>query len=150
MTGAVEASSLLKALSFTLQQMLLGTLQIVHSDSSIISFGKLRASYGIVGVQPAPHRFDTLAEGGFSYSTYSDPLVIDSFGGGFRLDNNLGNPDLKPEMKTEWEIGTDLRFFNNDLTFSFTYYNNKIEDILLNVSLSPSSGFSTQYGNFGP
>ena len=52
-------------------------------------------------------------------------------------------------MKTEWEIGTDLRFFNNDLTFSFTYYNNKIEDILLNVSLSPSSGFSTQYGNFG-
>ena len=65
------------------------------------------------------------------------------------MDNNLGNPNLKPEMKTEWELGTDLRFFNNDLTFSFTYYNNKIEDILLNVSLSPSSGFSTQYGNFG-
>ena len=52
-------------------------------------------------------------------------------------------------MKTEWEIGTDLRFLDNDLIFSFTYYNNKIEDILLNVSLSPSSGFSTQYGNFG-
>jgi hypothetical protein len=52
-------------------------------------------------------------------------------------------------MKTEWELGTDLRFFDNNLTFSFTYYNNQIEDILLNVSLSPSSGFSTQYGNFG-
>ena len=149
MTGAVEASSTIKGSFFYPAADVAWDFTNSALDSSIISFGKLRASYGIVGVQPAPHRFDTLAEGGFSYSTYSDPLVIDSFGGGFRLDNNLGNPDLKPEIKTEWEIGTDLRFFNNDLTFSFTYYNNKIEDILLNVSLSPSSGFSTQYGNFG-
>jgi len=149
MTGAVEASSTIKGSFFYPAADLAWDFTNSALDLSIISFGKLRASYGIVGVQPAPHRFDTLAEGGFSYSTYSDPLVIDSFGGGFRLDNNLGNPDLKPEMKTEWELGTDLRFFNNDLTFSFTYYNNKIEDILLNVSLSPSSGFSTQYGNFG-
>ena len=149
MTGAIEASSTIKGSFFYPAADVAWDFTNSAIKSSIISFGKLRASYGIVGVQPAPHRFDTLAEGGFSYSTYSDPLVIDSFGGGFRLDNNLGNPNLKPEMKTEWEIGTDLRLFNNDLTFSFTYYNNKIEDILLNVSLSPSSGFSTQYGNFG-
>ena len=149
MTGAMEASSTIKGSFFYPAADVAWNFTNSALDTSLISFGKLRASYGIVGVQPSPHRFDTLAEGGFSYSTYSDPLVIDSFGGGFRLDNNLGNPDLKPEMKTEWEIGTDLRLFNNDLTFSFTYYNNKIEDILLNVSLSPSSGFSTQYGNFG-
>ena len=149
MTGAMEASSTIKGSFFYPAADIAWNFTNSALDSNLISFGKLRASYGIVGVQPSPHRFDTLAEGGFSYSTYSDPLVIDSFGGGFRLDNNLGNPDLKPEMKTEWEIGTDLRLFNNDLTFSFTYYNNKIEDILLNVSLSPSSGFSTQYGNFG-
>ena len=118
-------------------------------ESSVLSFGKLRASWGQVGVQPSPHQFQTLAEGGFSYSSYSDPIDIDSFGGGFRLDNNLGNPNLEPEIKTEWEIGTDLRFFDNDLTFGFTYYDNKIEGILLDVNLSPSSGFSTQYGNFG-
>jgi len=118
-------------------------------ESSVLSFGKLRASWGQVGVQPSPHQFQTLAEGGFSYSSYSDPIDIDSFGGGFRLDNNLGNPNLEPEIKTEWEIGTDLRFFDNDLTFCLTYYDNKIEGILLDVNLSPSSGFSTQYGNFG-
>ncbi len=65
------------------------------------------------------------------------------------MDNNLGNPDLKPEIKTEWEIGADLRFFDDDLSFGFTYYQNEIKDILLDVSLSPSSGFATQYGNFG-
>ena len=118
-------------------------------DSSVISFGKLRASWGKVGVQPSPHQFQTLAEGGFSYSTYSDPIAIDSFGGGYRLDNNLGNPNLEPEVKTEWEVGADLRFFDNDLTLGFTYYDNVIDGILLDVNLSPSSGFSTQYGNFG-
>ena len=148
-TGALEATSTMNDSFFYPAADVAWNFTNTALSTEIISFGKLRASYGIVGVQPSPHRFDTLAEGGFSYSTYSDPLLIDSFGGGYRLDNNLGNPDLKPELKTEWEIGTDLRFFNNDLTFSFTYYNNKIEDILLNVSLSPSTGFSTQYGNFG-
>jgi hypothetical protein len=76
-------------------------------------------------------------------------LDIDLFGGGFRLDNNLGNPNLEPEIKTEWEIGSDLRLLDDDLSLSFTYYQNKIEGILLDVSLSPSSGFATQYGNFG-
>ena len=149
LTGAVEASSTMSDSFFYPAADVAWNFTNTVLQSDFLSFGKLRASYGIVGVQPAAHRFETLAEGGFSYSTYSDPLLIDSFGGGFRLDNNLGNPNLKPEMKTEWELGTDLRFFDNNLTFSFTYYNNQIEDILLNVSLSPSSGFSTQYGNFG-
>ena len=114
-----------------------------------MSFGKLRASWGQVGVQPSAHKFETLAEGGFGYSTYSDPLDSNLFGGGFRLDNNLGNPNLEPEIKTEWEIGGDFRFFDDKVSLSMTYYENIIEGILLDVSLSPSTGFSTQYGNYG-
>ncbi|NOY36041.1 MAG: SusC/RagA family TonB-linked outer membrane protein [Chlorobi bacterium] len=115
--------------------------------SNVLSFGKLRASWGKVGVQPAPHRFETTVEGDFTYYSYSSFLDINLFGGGFRLNNNLGNQNLKPEMKTEWEIGTDLRFFDNAWSLSATYYQNKIEDMLISVSLSPSSGFSTQYAN---
>jgi len=48
--------------------------------SDVFSFGKLRASWGKVGVQPAPHRFESLAESPFSYSTYSDPLSIGQSG----------------------------------------------------------------------
>ena len=149
LTGAVEAASTMSDSFFYPAADVAWNFTNSAFDADFLSFGKLRVSYGIVGVQPSPHRFETLAEGGFSYSTYSDPLVIDSFGGGFRLDNNLGNPNLRPEMKTEWELGTDLRFLDNSLSFSFTYYSNTIEDILLNVTLSPSSGYSTQYGNFG-
>ncbi len=116
-------------------------------DSDLLSFGKLRGSWGKVGVQPAPHRFETTVEGGFSYYSYSSFLDINLFGGGFRLNDDLGNPNLRPEMKTEWEIGADLRFFGDKLSLSATYYQNKIEDMLINVSLSPSSGFDTQYAN---
>jgi len=118
-------------------------------NSDFISFAKFRASWGKVGVQPDPHRFQTLAEGGFSYSTYSDPLEVSLFGGGFRIDDDKGNPNLEPEIKTEWEIGADFRFLDDKLGFGITYYDNEINGILLDVDLSPSSGFDTQYGNFG-
>lgn len=114
-----------------------------------ITFGKLRASWGKVGIQPMPHRFETLAESSFSYSTYSDRLDSNLWGGGFRVDDDQGNPNLKPEIKTEWEVGIDARIFKDKLSFSATYYRNKIDDLLFNVKLSPSSGFDTKYANAG-
>jgi TonB-linked SusC/RagA family outer membrane protein len=119
------------------------------STSDFLTFGKLRASWGQVGVQPAPHRFQTPAESGFTYSTYSDPLDIGLFGGGFRLDDDRGNPNLKPEIKTEWEIGVDLRLFRDKLSLTATYYQNRIEDLLFGIDLTPSSGFDTEYTNAG-
>lgn len=121
---------------------------LVKSNSNLLSFGKLRFSYGQVGVQPNPYRFGTTYET-FSYTTYDDALDINEFGGGFRLNDDQGNPNLKPEIKTEFEIGTDLRFFNDKLTVGATYYQNEIRDILLNVSLAPTSGFLSRYANAG-
>jgi len=113
------------------------------------TFGKLRVAWGQVGVQPVAHRFQTLAESGFSYSGYSDPLDIGLWGGGYRLDDDLGNDDLKPEIKTELEFGADVRLFENRFSFSWTYYRNTIDDILIRVALTPSSGSDTQYRNAG-
>lgn len=112
-------------------------------------FGKLRASFGQVGIQPAPHRSRILAEDQFEYTTYSDPLSVNLFGGGFRIDEDKGNANLRPEIKTEWETGIDLRFFKNKLTFAATYYQNWIKDVLFYLDLSPSSGYDTRYDNGG-
>ena len=149
LSGAQEASSTINGTFFYPAADAAWVLTEDVIQSNTISFAKLRASWGQVGVQPAAHKFETLAEGGFSYSTYSDPLDSNLFGGGFRLDNNLGNPNLEPEIKTEWELGGDFRFLNDKVSLSLTYYDNIIEGILLDVSLSPSTGFSTQYGNYG-
>ena len=149
LSGAQEASSTINGTFFYPAADAAWVLTEDVIQSNTISFAKLRASWGQVGVQPAAHKFETLAEGGFSYSTYSDPLDSNLFGGGFRLDNNLGNPNLEPEIKTEWELGGDFRFLDDKVSLSLTYYDNIIEGILLDVSLSPSTGFSTQYGNYG-
>ena len=148
-SGTQEASSTISGTFFYPSADAAWVLTENVIQSNALSFAKLRASWGQVGVQPAAHKFETLAEGGFGYSTYSDPLDSNLFGGGFRLDNNLGNPNLEPELKTEWEIGGDFRFLDDKVSLSFTYYDNIIEGILLDVSLSPSTGFSTQYGNYG-
>ena len=118
------------------------------SNVSFLSFGKLRASYGQVGVQPAPHRFQTTYET-FSYNAYDEGLNGLYFGGGYRLNDDKGNEDLKPEIKTEFEIGTDLRLFQDKLSLGVTYYSNEITDLLLDVSLAPSIGFNNIYSNAG-
>jgi len=112
-----------------------------------LSFGKLRVAWGQVGVRPNAHRFETIAESGFSYSSYSDPLGISYFGGGYRVDDDKGNPDLKPELKTETEFGMDLRLLDDRLALGFTSYSNLITDMLISVSQSPSTGYDTQYMN---
>ncbi len=121
---------------------------LLKSSGKILSFGKLRLSYGQVGVQPLPYRFGTTYET-FTYRTYDDGLDINEFGGGFRLNDDQGNPKLKPEIKTEFEIGTDLRFFRDRLTLGATYYHNEINDILLAVNQSPSFGYLSKYANAG-
>ena len=50
--------------------MQLGNFTDRVGASSALSFGKLRASWGKVGIQPPAHRAETVAEGGFTYSTY--------------------------------------------------------------------------------
>lgn len=119
----------------------------IMGPSNVLSFGKLRAAWGQVGVAPPAHAAETLAEGGFTYSTYSDPLSIGLYGGGFRLDDDRGNPLLEPSIKTEWEIGTDLRFMRDKLSVGMTYYQNVIEGIHINVELTPSFGYDSEVAN---
>lgn len=115
-----------------------------------LSFGKLRASFGIVGVQPASYNTIT----NYTARTWSDGLggALDPalYGTGSYLQNDdRGNPFLKPERKQELEFGTDLRFFNNKLSLGFTVYKNETKDALISVTQSPATGFNTIYANAG-
>ena len=120
----------------------------IFKDSDFLSFGKLRASYAEVGVQPA--RYNTS-------SIFVSPTFNDALGGGlnaglfgngaFVPSTNRGNPSLKPERKKEFEIGTDLRFFNNKLSLGLTYFENVTEDVLLDFPVANATGYSSIYTN---
>ena len=117
----------------------------LNADSTI-SFAKLRLAYGEVGLAPEPHGWETGYETA-SYTSYSDPISLTAFGGGFRLNDDQGNPLLEFEKKKEYEAGLDFRFFKNRLKLSGTYYFNETSDMLLPIDLNPSSGFDTLLGN---
>ena len=117
------------------------------SGVGAISFAKVRLAWGKVGVRPAAHRFETLAESGFGYSSYSDPVSVGQWGGGYRVDDDKGNENLKPEVKTETEFGADFRFLDDKISLGFTSYSNTIDDMLISNALTPTYGYDTQYSN---
>ncbi|MFH4966889.1 SusC/RagA family TonB-linked outer membrane protein [Gaetbulibacter sp. M240] len=118
------------------------------ADGDFLSFGKLRASYAEVGVQPA--RYNTS-------SVFVSPTYRDALGGGlntglfgngaFVPSINRGNASLKPERKREFELGTDLRFLKNRLSLGVTYFQNVTEDVLLNFPVANSTGYASIYTN---
>jgi TonB-linked SusC/RagA family outer membrane protein len=115
-----------------------------------LSFGKLRASMGIVGVQPQAYQTAT----NYVTRTWQDGLggALDPalYGTGSYIQSvNKGNPFLRPERKQEIEAGLDLRFLNNKLSFSISAYSNETVDALISVTQSPASGYNTFYTNAG-
>lgn len=57
---------------------------------------------------------------------------------------------LYPEMTTSYEVGMDLRLFENRFNVDFTYYKSNTKDQTFNAPISASTGYSTiivQTGN---
>lgn len=104
--------------------------------SDVVSQLKLRAAYGQSG---------NFAPFGAIYS----PLGPSIFNGttGSLIATTRGNENLKPEKQTEFETGVDAGFFNNRLSMELTYYRKKVEDLILNVQVPASSGFTLAWGN---
>jgi TonB-linked SusC/RagA family outer membrane protein len=119
------------------------------SHVNFLSFGKLRASYGVVGIQPQAYQTATNFVGRTWSDGWGGALDPSLYGGTYIQSVNRGNAYLKPERKEELELGVDLRMFNNRLTTSVTYYRNKTVDALINIPQAASTGFDNVYANAG-
>ncbi|MCC2547001.1 SusC/RagA family TonB-linked outer membrane protein [Hymenobacter sp. BT175] len=120
------------------------------SENSVLSFGKLRASYGQVGVQPTPYLTRTYYTGAGSTilaDGWGTALDASNYGGGFVRSTTQGNSLLKPERKTEIEGGVDLRFLDDRISLGLTGYTNETEGAILGVPVAASTGFQNTNGN---
>lgn len=107
-------------------------IQDLFGENSILSFGKLRASYAEVG------NGTTFGQVGFF--TFPDPNFPWAGTGGYVADRYVGVPNLKPERTKGYEIGTDLRFFSNRLRLDYAYFNSRVYDAIFPVNTAPSTG----------
>jgi len=107
---------------------------------SFINSARLRLSYGEAGNLTAISPFERF--GSFNSNDFLG-------GNTLQQNNRLGNESLKPERTKEFEIGTDLSFFNNRASLLFTYYKQDIEDLIVQRVLAPSIGGSSRTENVG-
>jgi TonB-linked SusC/RagA family outer membrane protein len=119
----------------------------LNLDPSGVSFLKLRASYGMVGVEPIPYVTRTYYTNIVPTSGWGEFLDPALFGGSINESTVAGNPDIKPEIKTEWEFGADVRFLNDKLGLGITYYTNTTRDVIFAKPVPASSGFGEQWDN---
>jgi TonB-linked SusC/RagA family outer membrane protein len=100
---------------------------------------KLRGAWGRAGQQPdafAALRTYAPASGANSTPTLT-PL-------------NIGNPDLKPEVGEELELGFDASMLGERVGLEFTYYTKRTRDAIVQVPVTPSLGFpGSQFQNLG-
>ena len=102
-----------------------------------ISFAKVRASYAQVGNDTDPYQLSPQ----LSY--------IGGNGGMVYSQTTAANPNLKPEISSSMEFGTEFKFLNNRLGFDFTYFQTNTKDQIFYINTPESSGFSRAVTNGG-
>ncbi|HEY5823670.1 MAG TPA: SusC/RagA family TonB-linked outer membrane protein [Cyclobacteriaceae bacterium] len=114
------------------------------NSNPILSFGKLRFTWGQVGIQPQPYLGQTVFNSGSFPDSYASTLRASSavYGGGYSRSLIAGNEFLKPERKTETEIGFDLRFLQDRITLGATAYTNNTKDVILSLNTPSETGFN--------
>lgn len=117
---------------------------------SWIGYGKLRASLAAIGKDTDPYSTSVVYSSGYSTVSPDEPLNSAVNGViGWSRDDKAGISTLKPEKTQTFEIGTDLNFFRDRLSFSFTWYKSNSKDLIIPVNVTPAAGFGTITLNAG-
>ncbi|MEY2901521.1 MAG: hypothetical protein RLY89_627 [Bacteroidota bacterium] len=114
-------------------------------NNKYINYLKVRLGYSTSAGFPGA--YETRPVLGIATRTFLDrastPVNVNAISG------TLPNPDLKPELQTEFEAGVEGKFLKNRLTLDLTLYNRISKNQLLNRDLDPSSGYSSIKINAG-
>ncbi len=106
--------------------------------SDALSTVRVRAAVGQSGRQPG------------AFDQFTSFLAIRSGEGAGIAPDNLGSPDLRPEVSTEWEAGAELGVLQDRFALEFTYWDRVVNDVLVPRQFPVSGGFRfTQLDNIG-
>ena len=116
-------------------------------DPSIMSFGKIRASWGTNGNVNVLNNYAYTAGINTNGQWYQYGATnAASYGS---MPNGIANPDLTWEKSQQFDLGADFRFFNDRLSLGIDYYKKKTKDLLVSAPAMPESGVSSLTINAG-
>ncbi|WP_339810313.1 SusC/RagA family TonB-linked outer membrane protein [uncultured Imperialibacter sp.] len=114
--------------------------EMLGIKNSVLSFGKVRASWAQVGNDADPYLLQQV----FSPTGLWDGAIPK-----FAESKEIANSSLKPEITTGIELGADLRFLSGRIGLDLTYYNQTTRDQILGVDISRASGYTRRVLNAG-
>jgi TonB-linked SusC/RagA family outer membrane protein len=125
-----------------------GNVSYVLSDEAFfprqpyVSLLRLRFAAGQSGREPTFRLAEASYQGlSYNYQGAGNTVGVGPF--------TTGNPELKPEKSTEFEAGFDAGFWRDRFTLAATVYDRDEKDLIENVPIDISTGFSSITTNLG-
>lgn len=113
--------------------------ELFDIKNRFFTYGKLRGNWARVGKDMGPYH---LSPSFTIKNSFPDP--------GYAINPvypyGIG---IKPELNDSWEIGADLRFFENKTRVDFAYYSTIADNQIVTVRVSPAAGSILQIRNEG-
>ncbi|MBX2876504.1 MAG: SusC/RagA family TonB-linked outer membrane protein [Saprospiraceae bacterium] len=107
-------------------------------QSTMLNYLKIRLGYGTSAGYPNPYNTRNVLA--------TTPNAFKAAGGAVlntnSVSNTFGNPNLQPELHTEIEFGLEGRFINNRVGIDLSLFDKQSTDLIINLQLDPSTGFS--------
>jgi TonB-linked SusC/RagA family outer membrane protein len=106
-----------------------------------LSFGKLRYAWGEIPTSLGAYQYPGFAYGVGQYQWNGNFLM--------GTPDQLVDPKIRGAVKTQKEIGLELRFLDDRFGLTTTYWDGTVNDMPYSVSVSPYSGFTSKLINTG-
>lgn len=114
-------------------------------ESDKIDQIKIRLNYGTsAGFPDAYGTRNQLVSEPRSFLASTGQPVVSNY-----LSNRLGNPNLGPETYFEYEFGIEGSFFKSRLSMDLSLYTRGTEDLITELPLDPSTGYTVTRTNLG-
>lgn len=124
-------------------------LSVILSDlfditNKTLSYLKVYVGVGSSAGSPSPYSTrNVLASNARAFITGGSVVTTNA------TSSFLGNPNLKPELHSEYEVGSDIRLYNGRLALNASAYTKSVTNLITSSPLDPSTGFTSTLVNIG-
>ena len=111
---------------------------LAQIQPSAVNYLKVRFGYGTSAGYPNPYQTRNILATSVNRFIDAGGATVNSNS----VSNRFGNPDLERELHEELELGVEARLFNNKVTVDLSLYQKNSSDLIIDLDLDPSTGFT--------